>query len=228
MRNSYPKKMSAALEAAIISKGWVLIKTMRLLKRKRAIDLSYKAWDYNRHSSLELCAYEINQKKIEGAVAEVGVFQGEFAQKINEAFPERKFYLFDTFEGFSKADVDIDNEKGHSKGFEDFSDTSEQLVLQRMPYREKCLIKKGYFPETAAGIDEPFVFVSLDADLYKPTYEGLHFFYPKLKRGGYIFVHDFNNDSYKGIREAVERFSEESGVGYFPLSDIGGTVIICK
>ena len=47
-----------------------------------------------------------------------------------------------------------------------------------------CLFKKGYFPESAHGIDEKFAFVSLDLDLYKPTLEGLRFFYPKMIKGG--------------------------------------------
>jgi O-methyltransferase len=228
MRKSFSKEISNKLERILIGKGWVLIKTMRLMRRRRTIDLSYKGWDYFRHSSLELCAHEINKKNISGAVAEVGVFQGEFAQKINEAFPDRHLYLFDTFEGFNKEDVKIDMAKGYSTGTENFSDTSEKLVMDRMLTPENCIVKKGYFPETANDVSDTFVFVSLDADLYKPIYDGLKFFYPKLARGGYIFVHDFNNDSYNGARQAVEEFCEEEGVSFFPLSDIGGSVIISK
>lgn len=222
------KKAATRLEHALLTKGWVLIKTMRLMHRKRNINLSYEAWDYNRYSSLELCSFEIDKKNLVGSVAEVGVFQGKFAEKINEAFPNRTFYLFDTFEGFHENDVTIDNKKGYSKGFEDFSNTSETRVLNRMKTKENCIIKKGYFPETANDIDDQFVFVSLDADLYKPTYGGLKFFYPKLLKGGYIFIHDFNNSLYAGIRDAVEEFCAEESIGYVPLSDIAGTVIIAK
>lgn len=42
----------------------------------------------------------IYSNNISGCVAEVGVFQGEFASVINKNFPDRKLYLFDTFEGF--------------------------------------------------------------------------------------------------------------------------------
>jgi O-methyltransferase len=228
MRKDFSKKLSAKMEEILIAKGWVLIKTMRLLNRKRSIDLSYKGWDFFRYSSLELCAYEINKRKLIGSVAEVGVFQGEFAQKINEAFPGRKFYLFDTFEGFDKNDVSLDNEKGFSSANDDFSNTSVKMVLDRMRNPENCIIKNGYFPETATDVDDAFVFVSLDTDLYKPIYDGLKFFYPRLARGGYIFIHDFNNEEYRGAREAVEKFCDEEGIGYFPLSDIAGSAIISK
>jgi hypothetical protein len=68
-------------------------------------DFVYKNFDYVRYSSLELVAREIYENKISGNVAELGVYQGGFAQYINQIFPDRKLYLFDTFEGFNESDV---------------------------------------------------------------------------------------------------------------------------
>jgi O-methyltransferase len=70
--------------------------------------------------------------------------------------------------------------------------------------------------------------VSLDADLYDPIYAGLSFFYPRLVKGGYILIHDFNNDNYKGARRAVEQFCSEQNVNFVPLPDSGGSAIISK
>jgi O-methyltransferase len=64
--------------------------------------------------------------------------------------------------------------------------------------------------------------------LYDPIYAGLCHFYPKLVCGGYIFIHDFNNDLYKGARKAVEQFCEEQKINFFPLPDSGGSAVICK
>jgi len=64
--------------------------------------------------------------------------------------------------------------------------------------------------------------------LYEPIYNGLHFFYPRLNKGGYIFVHDFNNDEYLGARDAVRQFSKEMSIGYTLIADAGGTAIITK
>ena len=217
------------LEKLLIKNGWILIKSMRLLDRPRNLDLSYKGWDFIRYSSLELCAFEINKRKLQGSVAELGVYRGEFAAKINEVFADRQFYLYDTFEGFSSKDIEEERKRNLSNGNEDFSDTSVMLVLSRMKYPKLCQIRKGYFPETiATEANEQFVFVSLDADLYKPLYDGLCFFYPRLVFGGVIFIHDFNNDQYSGAREAVTQFCQEYGVNFFPLSDIGGTAVITK
>jgi O-methyltransferase len=97
-----------------------------------------------------------------------------------------------------------------------------------MSFPENCRPIKGFFPESATGLDDQFVFVSLDTDLFEPIYNGLNFFYPKLVSGGYIFVHDFNSGVYKGVRQAVEQFCNEQKITYLPLPDMGGSVIIVK
>jgi O-methyltransferase len=196
------------------------------LHRKRDIDQNY--FDYIRLSTLELISFEINQKKLAGNVAELGVFKGKFAKYINNYFPDRLLYLFDTFEGFDPRDVQSENEKKFSSGDQDFSDTSVESVLKRMPFPQQCQIVKGFFPESAKNIVDKFVLVSLDADLYEPIYNGLEFFYPKLVSGGYILIHDFNNDAYPGSRRAVEEFCKIYNVNYLPISDLGGSAVILK
>jgi len=184
--------------------------------------------DFVRYTTLELCAHEINSRSISGSVAEVGVYKGSFAQKLNILFPDKDLYLFDTFEGFDAKDVKLEKEKKYSTGEQDFSDTSVDYVLNKMPNRNKCIVIKGFFPETAIGLEDSFCFVSLDPDLYQPIYDGLIFFYPRLVRGGYIFIHDFNNEGYKGARQAVVDFCTQYSIGFTPIPDNSGTAIIVK
>ena len=208
------------------SKGFHLIKSLPYLKRNRLMQLN--RMDYVRMSCLELAGYEVYSKNVPGQVAELGVYKGDFAAEINTVFKDRTLYLFDTFEGFDDRDKGTEVSKSFSTAMQDFSDTSAEKVYARMPYKEKCIVRKGFFPETATGVSGPFAFVSIDTDLYEPIYQGLKFFYPQLSKGGYIFVHDFNNEEYKGAREAVIRFCNENNIGYTPIADIGGTAIITK
>jgi O-methyltransferase len=215
------------LFGAILKKRNIFLSSSLVyLKRERHIDKNY--FDYIRLSTLELLSYEIGNKKLKGNVAELGVYKGKFARYINQYFPDRLFYLFDTFEGFDNRDVVSETSNKYSDGEQDFSDTSVESVLKIMPHPEKCKPVKGFFPESAKDLEDHFVFVSLDADLYEPIYNGLRFFYPKLVSGGYIFIHDFNNDSYKGARKAVEQFCAEYGINYLPISDAGGSAVISK
>jgi O-methyltransferase len=41
-----------------------------------------------------------------------------------------------------------------------------------MQNKQNCIIRKGFFPETAEGIDDNFSFVSIDVDQYEPMYKG--------------------------------------------------------
>ena len=208
------------------SSGAYISYSLNFLQRKRRIDRNYM--DYIRLSALELVAEEINSRGLKGAVAELGVYKGKFARYINRYFPERKLYLFDTFKGFDVKDIDTEIKKTFSKGDQDFGNTSVQSVLGIMPYPDQCIIKEGYFPDTAIGLEDVFVFVSIDADLFEPIYNGLKYFYPRLQSGGIIFIHDYNNDSYPGAKKAVQQFCSENGIGIVPLPDSCGTVVIPK
>ena len=165
----------------------------------------------------------LSPEKYQGCVAEAGVFQGEFAKYINMFFPDRKLYLFDTFEGFDKKDVDLEKQYSFSNAQEKHLNiTSVEMVLSKMIYPDKVIIRKGYFPDTAKGIDEEFVFVNLDMDLYKPTLEGLRFFWPRMVKGGIILIHDFFSTGYAGVNKAIEEFMEETAEAdnrFFPIGD---------
>lgn len=192
--------------------------------------------DYVRIATLELLANQIKESNVSGDVAEAGVFRGFFSSLINELFPDRNLYLFDTFEGFADCDMHdesigtgmVTDKTGFA--FREFKDTSVQLVLSSMMYPEKCIIKKGYFPDTTVGIADEvkFALVSLDMDLYVPIYEGLKWFYPRMSKGGYIVIHDYNNGSCIGVKQAVDQFRKENGVGFVPLPDYCGSAIIVK
>lgn len=128
---------------------------------------------------------QFEESDSEIAVAEVGVFQGEYACMINKYFPDKKLYLFDTFEGFDDRDIKYEVENDYSNASSgELNMTCEELVIRKMQNPQNVVIRKGYFPETAKDINKQFIFVSLDVDLYMPTLEGLRFFYPKLVGGG--------------------------------------------
>lgn len=206
----------------VILRGQVVLhmETMRQLTTRDSI----------RVCSLRAVSDEIHKYSVPGSVAELGVYQGQFAQYIQAAFPGRTMYLFDTFQGFSDRDKSVDVSQGFSAATEDFSDTTVDLVLKRMPSPQSVVIRKGYFPDTILDSDREarFAFVSIDTDLYKPMYEGLEFFYPRLSSGGYIFLHDFNNNDYPGARAAVTEYCRKHAVAYFPLIDPCGTAVISK
>ncbi|WP_027400413.1 TylF/MycF/NovP-related O-methyltransferase [Anaerovorax odorimutans] len=190
--------------------------------------------DYRTHfdirlATTKLISEEIIKRKISGAIAELGVFQGAFASQLNRLFPDRNLYLYDTFEGFDERDITAEALNNFSKAsISDFSQTGVDLVLSILPFPNKAIIRKGYFPETAKDLDEKFALVSLDPDLYLPTYEGLKFFYPRMSQGGMIIIHDYNNTRFNGVKEAVSTYCNENNLFIVPLCDLHGTAVLMK
>lgn len=157
------------------------------------------------------------EKGLTGNVAECGVFKGEFAYFINKYFSDRKLYLFDTFEGFQERDLEIertlDNNaflEGSFNSEKAFVSGNEKVTLERMLFKDNCIVKKGYFPETAVGIEDEFCFVNLDMDLYLPTLEGLRFYYDRMCKGGVVLIHDYYHPELPGIKQAIKDFELET------------------
>lgn len=108
---------------------------------------------------------------------------------IHRLSPDTQYFLFDTFEGFPTEDLEKGDENDPR-----FSDTSVENVLKNIGNHNNIIVKKGYVPDTLNGLEnEIFSFVLLDLDLYNPTVSSLEFFYPRLTKGGYLIVHDYNN-----------------------------------
>lgn len=170
----------------------------------------------------------INHQGIGGAMAELGVYQGESARIIHHLAPERDFFLFDTFMGFPSSD--LRQEKGEAAGYSPahFSDTNIDRVIRYIDGNEKIHPVPGIFPGSVESFPEMnFALVNLDADLYEPTRAGLQYFYPRLSAGGVLLIHDHNR-KWEGIRRAVEEFSKTIPEEFFQVPDLDGTVMIIK
>lgn len=179
-------------------------------------------WLEERIIMLRKCVSLIKERNIPGAMAEVGVYKGDFCKYFNRFLPERKLYLFDTFSGFDSAreNVSVADSKL-------FKDTSVDIVLGKMRSPQNCIVRKGYFPDSARGIDDSFSLVSIDCDLLNSITAGLEFFYPRLVTGGYIFIHDFGSYHFQDVDKAIFEFCKKYKVPFFPL--VGGlSAIISK
>ena len=178
--------------------------------------------DYVRLATLELLCRRLAD--VPGAAAELGVYRGFFARCINQLLPERKLYLFDSFEGFSE-------EAQASESFQAaHRNTAAEKVLSIMPFPERIIVKPGFFPDSLDGLEEQFCLVSLDVDFYQTTLDGLRYFWPRLEKGGYLLLHDWGSPKLPGVAKALRDYEAELGckIPAMPLCDVGGTLVLCK
>ena len=170
----------------------------------------------------------LKKNKVEGTFAELGVHRGETAKAIHLMDADRRFYLFDTFEGFNKKDLEQEQQNDERFSTEMFADTSLEKTKTYISGNENLVFKPGFFPETTKGLEkETFAFVHIDADLYAPTIEALKFFYPKLNKGGVIIIHDYNHN-WDGVTKAINEFITTIPESLIGLADWQGSAMIIK
>lgn len=178
--------------------------------RRRIIDYILRVRKENDMKLLVNEAYQIfmavrSVNKIDGDMAEVGVYRGGSARIICKAKADKSLYLFDTFEGLPDV-LDVDKKETYYKGqyFAPF-----EFVKKSLSREKNVEIYKGFFPDTAGPIkNKKFSFVNLDVDIYKSTLDCLKFFYSRMNKGGIIMSHDYITDGKEdgGVKKAFDEF----------------------
>ena len=88
--------------------------------------------DYVRLGVLELLTRRL--RDVPGDLAELGVYQGSFAASMNQLMPERTFYLFDSFQGFSAREGEQEKEQRQLYGC--FSQSSPEYQCGNSAFKD--------------------------------------------------------------------------------------------
>ena len=150
-----------------------------------------------------------------GAVVEVGVFNGDFSERILALNDPRELHLVDPW--FTKDDGTLFD--GPAQRFENKEQASAALEHQ---YRQVSL---RFGPEVAAGrvimhrmlsqdaapafAPEQFDWVYIDAShYYDDVRNDIALYFPKVKRGGFITGDDYDRRGFwdHGVTRAVDEF----------------------
>lgn len=187
--------------------------------------------DYVNEKIFYLCAKEIHERNIPGQVAELGAFRGDFSKIINKIFENKISYLFDTFEGYysQEAEKEVSDKNCGEALLNVYKNAAVEDVIKKLPYPDKAVIKKGFFPESLEGLEEKFAFVCIDVSFEDTTLEGLRYFYPRLNKGGYIFLHGYNS-RFKGVARALDTYEKENKIRIckVPICDRSGSIILTR
>lgn len=198
---------------------WFLSSYWTSEKRREIV----RSGDPVRYGTVDLAIGRLVEDGVAGALAEGGVYRGWMSKFIRQHLPDRTLYLFDTFEGFDRRDTG-------SVGDVRFRDTSVEEVLESIGDTRNVVVRKGFFPETAAGLeDERFAFVMIDFDKYEPTLAALEFFYPRTNSGGFIFIHDYSSpESDWACSRALDGFLADKPEWPLLIPDAFGSALFRK
>lgn len=189
--------------------------------------ITYGNGDMVRFYALAMVFDLVEKDGIPGDVVELGVYKGDtavlFANFVRKM--AKNLYLLDTFEGFDVRDLEAKEQ--HLNGA--FADTALDYVISRVG-EENTVYIKGFFPETAAQLDDEkrYSIVHIDTDLYAPIKAGLEYFYPRLNVGGFLILHDYMSLCWDGAIRAIDEFFADKPEFIIPIPDVAGTVMIRK
>ena len=165
---------------------------------------------------------------IEGDFVEVGTWKGGCSALMGLICEKegrgRKTWSFDSFEGMSPPNPDLDLLEGESSastcfvpevqlrnfGLKDFEETCFEIVGLK---RQTMEIHKGWVEETLPKVEKNIEKISvlrIDVDWFEPTRLVLEHFYDKVVPGGVIICDDYG--AWKGARLAIDNFRGERGI----------------
>lgn len=172
-------------------------------------------------------ATRLNRNKVEGDFIELGVARGGCAALLGNAVfdpdepahPDRKLWLFDSYEGLPDPTADdYDAVKGKGTGEHvhvlqkgsclGTLEEVKKLLLDTMGFPEdRVIFVKGWFQDTIPANRDRIPKIALlriDGDWYESTKCCLEGFYDKVEAGGAVIIDDYA--SCYGCRKAVDEF----------------------
>jgi O-methyltransferase len=168
--------------------------------------------------SMQACIGNVLRDQVPGDLLEAGVWRGGmaiFMRGVLKASGDRsrRVWVADSFAGLPEVDRDLDK-AAWWWGQGDMA-VSEDIVKANFArfglLDDQVRFLKGYFSDTlpTAPIDR-LAILRIDADLYTSTRDVLVNLYPKLSRGGYCVVDDYQN--LQDCRRSVDEYRSANGI----------------
>lgn len=204
-----------------------------LLGQDLAFDLRNRVegrdWPANAHTmigihrldNLHFCVEDLLARKVPGDLMETGVWRGGAAILMRailkaNGVTDRRVWCADSFEGLPPPDA-AKYPADANLAFNQFKELAVSLEEVQNNFRRYNLLDdqvkflKGWFRDTLPGAPvERLALLRLDGDLYESTMDALTALYPKVSRGGYVIVDDYND--IPACRQAVHDYWQRHGI----------------
>lgn len=165
----------------------------------------------------------LNQNGLTGYGAEIGVQKAEYSTELLSKWNGKKLYLIDSWRHIASTNRDVSNvnHNGHLQSL-------AQTFIQVYPYGTKaCLIRELSVEAADLFSDGFFDFVYIDAAHdYQSVLSDLEAWVPKVKKGGYVFGHDYLDLTYEQngcadleVKRAAEDYARIHGYSISVIED---------
>lgn len=173
-----------------------------------------------------LWAAEMGLKR-NGDFVECGVNSGILSRAIMEytgfsRFPERKFYLLDTYNGLVEGTIDENDRQRLNQGYPDIY---EQVVEVFKPF-PNAVVVRGAIPGTLFEVkSDAIAYLSIDLNCVEPEQDAIREFWPRLTSGAIVVLDDYGFRGHEKQKTAWDKFAQEQSVPLLPLPTGQGILI---
>jgi len=210
----------------ISNKSFDFIKDIKYIKSLKAHDelADYPALRWKVHINNWLAFKAI---KLKGDFVECGVNRGASARQIVEyidfkLYPNKRFYLFDTYKGFDK-------EVSTKKEFEDHKgvyDNTYNFVKESFEDYPNVRIIKGTVPNSLRDVKiDRVAYLSIDMNCAYAEKKALEYFWSKLVHGGVILLDDYGWPGHETQKKVADEFVKKVGTKILYLPTGHGIII---
>jgi len=138
---------------------------------------------------------------------------------------DRKFWLFDTFNGIDKT-LGSNNEKNNIDFYDNFYSECYEEVLKTFKEFNNVNVIKGSVPETLKKFTgEKIVYLSIDMNCLAPELAATEFFWDKLVSGGVIVFDDYGWAGHEEQKSGLDKFAQKVGSQILSLPTGQGLLI---
>ena len=134
------------------------------------------------------------------------------ARQLRRLGVRKTVYALDSFEGFSKQELERERQLGLAHPPTDaFTSTSFEYVvekLRKLGYEDSVVPVKGFFEDTLPAIarQSEFAFALVDCDLQESMRFCADTLWPRISPGGVLAFDDYNSTEFRGAKLAIDSF----------------------
>jgi len=176
----------------------------------------------------DLCSYLVSALDLEGDVIECGCFKGStslvLAKVLRESERDKQLHVYDSFEGLPPPTA---SDRGTTIKESQARASVEDVLETFDGVEEPPIIHAGWFSCTIpAELPERISFAFLDGDFYESIRVCMEGVFPRLARGGMMYVHDYDYPKLPGAKKAVDEFVQVTPNAFFRASRYCSAVVI--
>lgn len=164
----------------------------------------------------------VRANNLKGDFVECGVERGGSATGVinyigRKAFGNRKFYLFDTFEGLD-ADLVLEDEAQQFQRSQDKYPNVYDDVVESFKDYDFVNIVRGSVPSTLTHFEPgPVAYLHIDMNAAQPECAAVEFFWPYLEPGAPVLFDDYGFPRFEAQKRELDKLADKLGVAITTL-----------